>query len=703
MNFLKYLTAFVLVPAIAVLLTFSYPGGRGLVIMVYAMTALFVLGVVMALIVARIHRRNIKVAVSVAAAYLVLIVSFPVYIHITNSVMPACQKQVKQQFMASRDVDLYDRWCVSDRLDYYFFKVAEDAFDEALFNALLDKGLRHRNIECARLKFAVYKGDLAATRGLIDKGVKAACVSSNSRPIDVLQSGAAQDSLSDEVRQKLLKILLADANSTIRIDPDNTDPKMIETMIDSGMSISIKDINEAIRRSNHAALSEMVKHIDVNTGDQTLPHRYTMNDIENPLLLAVSLADLDSVKTLLAAGANPNQRIFIKSHPAVREADKATDIYNYAMFLHRQADNKASSNTTAERDKQKYYKLAGRYNAIVSNLKETYTLHPAFVAEKQEELARQQALEEQQRLAWKEQLKSQYGVYSSPAKPVYFLRDAFMDNTQLTSPSMLSCRSDLLRFYASELRALRKQSQQPGGQTAHSSPDSSELREFLFGHSACREFDPRLTYWGLIVEGASAKWRPIDLQVELKFRLMPEVCGSDDVPMAELSLSLPQALLITGVPRNIEVNKTLHQRLEPVEEVAARSTAGSELIELSTPELGNIKKASIEKRFATWISDEPPLREQVVIDRARLFVEVLDQGKIRRLQIFEDKGAGKYGYVDADITDVHIIDADFDGDIDILLSSSQGGRYLILFDGNKPGKEPIVLQRPETPLMVGGC
>ena len=711
MNYLKYFSIYILVSLIpAGILYYNSLGGRGWFLTLVVSATLLIISAVLALIVARVHRKSVKAAIIISIAFPVVVIgSFAGFI-VSQTVIPACSQQALKEFSQTRDANIYDRWCVSDRSDYYFIQKAEEWYDEALFDALLGKGVHHRKVDCARLKFAVIKADLASIQALLARGIKPSCNSSWGTPLHVLQSNKARHELDEDVRVQIFNHLLPDSSTIAQNIAAINDTTFYPAMKKTGVDVNISDVNDAIYRKRHDLLAKLARFVDLNSGDLSLPYDFSDQQITSPLMLAVNLLDEKSVQILLEAGADPNHRVSIQAHPEVVDHYSVRDIYTYTLNKAKKAEEKAGKSNASEYDRNKYHQLASRYNVIVSMMNKSYQPHPLLLAElnaeqeaqKKVELTRKQVEKKNRLLAIKQPIIDQYGRYPEPAKPVFFYRNSFMDSREHASPSRLNCRMDLLRFYSSELEQLRLKFQQPGGTNEQFIPDKTEFYDFLFGYAGCQQFDPRLSYYGLLIDGGDTVWEKIDLRPTLKISYVQHACGGDLFPVVEIDPGTFNHNLIVGVPENSVIKRPMYKELKPA---SSQKRNGSDIQLINYPEsnLGAIESVSVEKHYTGWFSDEPPLVEQTVIDRATLYVVVNNKGKVQRIKVFEDKGSGKYGYLNADVNGIKLFDADLDGDVDLLFTDSGGGQYLIKFQGNKPAKQPIILRYPQTPMFVGGC
>ena len=398
MNFIKYFSVYMLVTLLVVGAVYYDSGSRALAFSVMAFTVLSVVSLVLAAIMARIHRKNVKLALMMSISQPVLVVGFFLFFYVSNVVMPKCQSDVLNRFSNTQDINLYGHWCVSDRLDFNFIKVAEERYDEALFNALLTKGARHRQLDCARLKFAVLKADFEAIQALIDKGTGANCHSSSASPLDVLQSNTAKEKLTEDLRVQLFNQLLPDTRSITQNIKNINDPLFIPEMIKTGVDVSISDVSDAIRKGQHDLLARLVKFVEVNAGVQSLPYNFTYEQITNPLLLAVNLLDERSVQILLDAGADPNQEVSIQAQSSDPDVYSVRDIYTYALNRAKKAELKAKKPETSASSRNKFQQLASRNYDIVSMLNKTYQPHPLLLAElKVEQDAKREAWEIQKK------------------------------------------------------------------------------------------------------------------------------------------------------------------------------------------------------------------------------------------------------------------------------------------------------------------
>lgn len=380
MNFLKYFTVYMLVSLLSVGTLYYLSGGRGLAFGVLALAILFVVGLVLAIGVSKIHKKNSRIAVIVSASYLLLVVSFFVIFYISNAVVPACAQQAREAFKVTGDIQRYDRWCVSERDDNFYIQMAEERYDEALFNALLEKGTRHKSVDCARFKFAVFKGELARIQKLMAEGVRANCQSSAAGPLDVLQSQTVKDSLTDDIRVQIFDQLLADASSIASIKANIKDSLFIPAMIKFGINVTLADINNAVRKGRHDVLAVLVKLVNVNTGEQILPNQFTHQQISNPLLLAVTLADEKSVQILMDAGAKPDQKVQIQNTTNKKYSEPVRDIYTYALYLQRVTQKKANNPRIWLNERQQFITLASQYQNIVEHLGKMHGVYPSQLA-----------------------------------------------------------------------------------------------------------------------------------------------------------------------------------------------------------------------------------------------------------------------------------------------------------------------------------
>lgn len=292
---------------------------------------------------------------------------------------------------------------------------------------------------------------------------------------------------------------------------------------------------------------------------------------------------------------------------------------------------------------------------------------------------------------------------SAAPRPVFFVPDTFVDDVALDpSVSPLSCRPQLLDELAGTVEALEQQARQGGA--ASRSIAGDELRAALSRSPGCDELDARRAYWGLFVDGRGAAWRKVDPSPALELAVVPMPCADGHlVTEARLRMLPAEAVLIAGMSGKGRAGEAPYQELGPAEDAPPLPDApGTQRIALSTPRLGGFRKAFIERRVVSWMADEGPPVAQRVVDRATLVLE-RDAGRGRaRVEVFSDVGFGKYGYSHADIRDVRLLDADFDGDVDVLLTTRNGGRYLILLQRGRPHGAPVQLRRPRDP-GVGAC
>lgn len=660
--------------------------------------ATVIVAVLFALIVGFIHKQQQNVAYVLVIIY--TLAAFSYAVHFNSEYDRELNTKKSEVRIKKRKVikvpSLPDRQAVEDS------EIAETDSASLLPMVAMD-------VECETLKTAIAEDNPGLIRVQIRKGIRIDCESKGKSALDILFTRKYKNQAGANSLESMISSIISMPDVHVK-ESTAIRAELESLIIDKYVSylasdVNMEDIKRAIVQANYYLLKALVRKIPLTSRDIILNEKYHVTDIYNPLVFAILVGHPGSVEILLKAGADTRQKVQYAVTVNGQKQTRNQNMYEFAQSFIGvtkgplgRADYRSVANVLA-----KYHVLSEDENKQIAEQQAQKVANEE--AEKQRVYRKQAAEEEQRNQLWKQEIKSKYGNYSSPARQAFFISNSFVDDAEVANPSHLSCRTDLLRYFSGELMALRGQFQQDGSEATKWSSEDSALNEFLFGYEGCAEFDPRLTYWGLFVDGSSPSWRPIDLKdmLTLELSVISEPCGSGVVPIVKLSVAPNNAVLFVGVPSNKKLNKVLYQNLSTSISASQTAKTDTQIITLPVPRLGNIRKVTIEKHYAMWVSDEPPLSAQQVIDQATLFLELNSNGKTRRVQVFQDKGYGKYSYSNADIRGVHLIDADFDGDIDVLLTGSNNGYYLIIFDGDRPRRKPLELKRPEEPMVIGGC
>ena len=107
-----------------------------------------------------------------------------------TSYLSDCKRQTLQNFKRYKNIALYDKWCLNEADRNALLQTAEIELDGKTFEALLKKGLVHRNPDCARLKFAIFDEDINRVKAMAKNGVDTNCTSLGIRPRDFRDVGS---------------------------------------------------------------------------------------------------------------------------------------------------------------------------------------------------------------------------------------------------------------------------------------------------------------------------------------------------------------------------------------------------------------------------------------------------------------------------------------------------------------------------------